>query len=163
GAAYIYVRSDTGWILEEKINIDAYAYSVSLDGDTAIISSLRTEESFASIYTRSENGWIEDAKISPYRHIGTFITPSSVSINGNIAVIGYYSLDDTYIFVRSEREWMPQAQLRVSGRTKGDRFGTAVSVSGNTIIIGANGDDDQGTDSGSAWIYDLSGYKLLPE
>ena len=35
-----------------------------------------------------------------------------------------------------------------------DRFARSVAIDGNTMVVGASGDDDQGTDSGSAYIYE---------
>jgi len=37
--------------------------------------------------------------------------------------------------------------------TAGDKFGISVDISGNIAIIGARYDDDKGSDSGSAYIY----------
>jgi hypothetical protein len=38
----------------------------------------------------------------------------------------------------------------------GDQFGTSVAISGSTAIIGASFDDDKGTNSGSAYIFDTT-------
>ena len=34
-----------------------------------------------------------------------------------------------------------------------DDFGYSVSIDGDTAVIGAYGDDDNGSDSGSAYVY----------
>jgi hypothetical protein len=48
----------------------------------------------------------------------------------------------------------------------GDHFGNAVAISGTTAVIGAILDDDNGVDSGSAYIFDImigqQLFKLLP-
>ncbi len=44
-----------------------------------------------------------------------------------------------------------------SDGTRDDQFGISVAVSGNTAVIGADGDDDNGSQSGSAYIFDLAG------
>ena len=42
-----------------------------------------------------------------------------------------------------------------------DQFGISVAIDGNTAIIGAYGDDDNGGDSGSAYLFDIiSGSQL---
>jgi FG-GAP repeat len=38
-----------------------------------------------------------------------------------------------------------------------DYFGVSVSVSGDTVVVGSYGDDDDGADSGSAYVYTRSG------
>lgn len=39
-----------------------------------------------------------------------------------------------------------------------DQFGNSVSVGSGRIVVGAPGDSDMGTNSGSAYIYDLTGF-----
>ncbi len=49
----------------------------------------------------------------------------------------------------------------------GDRFGRSVAISGNTVIVGAYLDDDNGSQSGSAYLFDTTTgeqiAKLLPD
>ncbi len=40
-----------------------------------------------------------------------------------------------------------------------DYFGASVGISGNTMIVGSHGDDDNGTYSGSAYLFDA----MIPE
>ena len=90
----------------------------------------------------------------------------SISSDGNTAIIGARSDDDkgngsgsAYIFVRNGNIWNQQAKLLASDGAAGDYFGWSVSISsdGNTAIIGARGDDDKGSDSGSAYIFVRNG------
>ena len=45
------------------------------------------------------------------------------------------------------------AKLTASDGAEGDYFGISVSISGNTVVVGANGDDDNGSTSGSACVF----------
>ncbi len=45
------------------------------------------------------------------------------------------------------------ANLTASDTATGDRFGIAVALYADTLVVGASGDDDRGTDSGSAYIF----------
>ena len=36
----------------------------------------------------------------------------------------------------------------------GNTFGARIAISGDTVVIGATGDDDNGVDSGSAYVYE---------
>ncbi len=60
-----------------------------------------------------------------------------------------------------------QKVMAVDGASS-DQFGIAVSIDGTRAAIGSEADDDQGTDSGSAYVYSYSGTtwvqeaKLLP-
>ena len=50
-------------------------------------------------------------------------------------------------------EWVQQDKLLASDPAQGDWFGLPVAMSGNTAVIGANGDDDNGAQSGSAYVF----------
>ena len=52
------------------------------------------------------------------------------------------------------------AKITASDAAAGDLFGTSVAVGSGRIIVGSRGDDDNGTDSGSAYIFDLDGNEL---
>ena len=43
------------------------------------------------------------------------------------------------------------------GSGAGDRFGCSVSISGSSVFVGARRDDDNGIDSGSAYVFQESG------
>ena len=46
-----------------------------------------------------------------------------------------------------------QAKLTAADGAAGDRFGFSVAVSGNTAVIAAETDDDNGFNSGSAYVF----------
>ena len=50
----------------------------------------------------------------------------------------------------------------MTGR-RGDRFGWTVSISGDTALIGAYKDDENGSDSGSAYIFHFDGKQWTQE
>eukprot|EP00930_Biecheleria_cincta_P085071 TRINITY_DN74496_c0_g1_i1.p1 TRINITY_DN74496_c0_g1~~TRINITY_DN74496_c0_g1_i1.p1 ORF type:complete len:797 (-),score=118.99 TRINITY_DN74496_c0_g1_i1:84-2474(-) len=99
---------------------------------------------------------------------------SEVSISGEYAIIGVRDEDrpsiDTngnrlngtaagaaYIFAHSEGSWIEQAKLVPGQYQAGDRFGSSVKVSGDFAIVGADGSDDVGMSSGSAYIFSKTG------
>tara|TARA_R110000782_G_scaffold45706_5_gene101293 strand:+ start:15892 stop:17364 length:1473 start_codon:yes stop_codon:yes gene_type:complete len=57
-------------------------------------------------------------------------------------------------------------QIKSSDIAQGDSFGCSVSASGSTLIVGAYGDDDAGSRSGSAYLFDATTgdqtFKLTP-
>ncbi len=96
----------------------------------------------------------------------------SVSISGDYAIIGAYGDDDNgndsgsaYIFEREGNDWIQRAKLKPDDGTTGDYFGHSVSISGDYAIIGAYGDDDNGYNSGSAYIFEkpLAGWADMTE
>ncbi|MBN1811580.1 MAG: PKD domain-containing protein, partial [Anaerolineae bacterium] len=85
----------------------------------------------------------------------------SVAIDGNTAVLGAPYDDDggtnagsAYVFVREGPTWVQQAKLLADDGYRYDYFGFSVAVGGDTIVVGAYGDDDQGSDSGSAYVFE---------
>ena len=53
------------------------------------------------------------------------------------------------------------ASLKAPDGAAGDWFGYFVSLSGNTALVGSPFDDDKGTDSGSAYLFDVTTGNLL--
>jgi hypothetical protein len=51
-------------------------------------------------------------------------------------------------------DMMETAKLTASDGASSDNFGRSVSISGDYAIVGAAGDDENGSDSGSAYIYE---------
>ena len=88
----------------------------------------------------------------------------SVSISGDLAIVGAYDDDDkgsdsgsAYIFRWDGASWVQQQKLTASDGNAGDNFGYSVSISDDYAIVGAYGDDVNGTDSGSAYIFRWDG------
>lgn len=86
-----------------------------------------------------------------------------VAIDADTAVAGAHADDDNgsdsgsaYIYYRNQGgtdNWGEVVKITSSDSAAGDGFGVALSISGDTVIIGADGDDDNGSDSGSAYIF----------
>ena len=51
--------------------------------------------------------------------------------------------------------WSEQHKLTASDGASSDYFGYSVSISGDTAVMGARLDDDNGSNSGSAYVYDF--------
>jgi len=84
----------------------------------------------------------------------------SVSISGDTAIVGAPQNDDigsgsAYVYVRNPATnlWTEQQKLLASDGADKDHFGYSVSISGDTVIVGAYGNDDSGTNRGSAYIF----------
>jgi hypothetical protein len=88
----------------------------------------------------------------------------SVSIYGDTALVGAFHDTDNgpysgsaYVFIRTGDTWTQQAKLIASDGQAGDWFGVSVSIYGDTALIGAHGDDDNGNESGSAYVFIRNG------
>jgi cysteine-rich repeat protein len=61
-----------------------------------------------------------------------------------------------YVFRRNGSSWVAEQELLPEDRAAGDHFGAPVSVSGDVVVVGARLDDDNGTNSGSAYVFTLT-------
>jgi len=157
-----------------------FGSSISLDGDTALIGAVlgdgnATNSGSAYVFTRTGLTWTQQAKLTASDGATNDHFGWSVAIQGDTALIGtigdwdtgYYS-GSAYVFTRSGTTWTLQQKLIASDGTAGDCFGFMVSLDGDTALIGADWDDDNGNNSGSAYVFTRTGTtwtqqaKLLP-
>jgi hypothetical protein len=89
---------------------------------------------------------------------------SSVAVGSGRIVVGAPFNDDNgadsgsaYIF---DLDGTQLAKITASDGAAGDRFGYSVAVGSGRIVVGAYSDNDNGTQSGSVYIFDLDGNQL---
>ncbi len=171
GSAYIFTRSGSIWSQQSKLTAsdaaanDSFGVSISLFGDDVVIGASGNDDAGSSsgsayAFTRSGSVWVQKAKLTASDAAADDFFGSTVSISGDTTVIGAYGDDDAgsesgsvYIFNRSGSTWSQRVKQTASDAAAGDSFGSAVSISGDTAVIGAYHDDDSGSNSGSAYIF----------
>ncbi|MEM7392948.1 MAG: PQQ-binding-like beta-propeller repeat protein [Verrucomicrobiota bacterium] len=82
----------------------------------------------------------------------------SVRLDAGLALVGSPLISSrrgaVYLFdVESGSELL---KLTASDRAANDKFGRDVAISGNRILVGATGDDDRGSDTGAAYLFETS-------
>ena len=88
---------------------------------------------------------------------------TSVAVGNGRIVVGAFDDDNgsnsgsAYIF---DLDGTQLAKITASDGAANDYFGGRVAVGNGRIVVGANGDGDNGSDSGSAYIFDLDGTQL---
>ena len=186
GSAYVFVRSGTSWAQEAKLSPvdgaagDQFGRSVAISGDTAVVGAHGDDDNgsdsgSAYVFVRSGTSWAQEAKLSPVDGAAGDRFGRSVALSGDTAVVGAFrdgdngnSSGSAYVFVRSGTSWAQEAKLLPDDGAAGDRFGISVALSGDTAVVGAPEDDDNGSNSGSAYVFVRSGTswaqeaKLLP-
>src|SRR6056300_112714 len=87
---------------------------------------------------------------------------TSVAVGSGRIVVGALLDDDNgnnsgsaYIF---DLDGNQLAKITASDNAANDNFGRVVAVGSGRIVVGAEGDDDNGSDSGSAYIYNTNEY-----
>jgi hypothetical protein len=72
---------------------------------------------------------------------------------GDLAVIGACSIEAAYLFARSGSTWIQRRKLVASDGATGDRFGCTTAAGADAVLVGAEYDDDNGIQSGSAYVF----------
>jgi len=172
GAAYVFTRNGNSWIQQAKLiasdgqNGDYFGYSVCILNDIAFVGAPSDNDNglySGSVYVFNRTGtvWIEQQKLLASDGAYADFFGSSLSLYGNTTLIGCYGDDDgigpcagsAYIFTRSGSTWTQQQRLSASDAAYNDRFGMSVALTMNTALIGSYLDDDNGIDSGSAYVF----------
>jgi len=173
GSVYVYTRTGSTWSQQAKITAedgsegDLFGISIAISGDTILVGAdLNEEKGFnagaAYVFTRSENTWTQQAKLTANDGAEGDIFGVRVALEGNAALISARRDDDdmmgvdsgsAYIFTRVGNTWSQQVKLKAPDGAKDDRFGRSVALSGDNALIGAMFQDEQGENSGSAYLF----------
>jgi hypothetical protein len=181
GSAYLFGRTAGAWTQLAKLlpadgsSSDHFGQSVALDGDTALIGASGDAAGSVYVCTRAGEVWTETVKLLADDGAAGDGFGARVALDGDTAVIGASGDDDhgensgaAYVFTRIGGIWTQQAKLVPTDVSDGDRFGGSVALDGDTAVVGAIWDDDQGDDSGAAYVFIRAGggwtqqAKLLP-
>ena len=140
---------------------------MAVSGDTVVVGAIGdgdngAESGSAYIFTRNQGGvdnWGQTAKITAAGGAEYDSFGDAVAVSGDTVVVGARGNDDNgsaYVFSRNAGgadTWGQTAKIIAAAGAVGDRFGDAVAVSGDAVVVGAPLDDDNGSDSGSAYVY----------
>ncbi|MHC4254909.1 MAG: DUF7901 domain-containing protein [Planctomycetota bacterium] len=172
GSAYIYRLDGSNWVEEAKLvasdgaAYDGFGCSVDIYDDVAIVGAYGddvngAESGSAYIFRFNDPNWDQEAKlVASDGAAGDEFARHSVGIYGDAAVVGAYLSDvngpdsgAAYVFRFNGSTWVQETQLVASDTVAGDEFGYSVDIWDETIVIGADHDDDNGSNSGSAYIF----------
>ncbi|MCP4656476.1 MAG: hypothetical protein GY856_13775 [bacterium] len=184
GAAYVFERNQGGadnWGEVTKLTAsdadygDYFGGSVGISGDTVVVGAYGDDYGSGSAYVfeRNQGGaenWGQAKKLTASDGAADDQFGRSVDISGDTVVGGAYGDDDNcppadpdcysgsaYVFERNQGgadNWGQVIKLTASDADYGDQFGWSVAISGDTVVVGANGDDDAGNYSGSAYVFE---------
>ncbi len=172
-------KSNGGWggnyasetsqaIASDGSSSDYFGYSVSIDGDYAIVGAYNktvgsnSHQGQAYIYYFDGSTWGEQDILTASDGTSDDYFGISVSISGDYAIVGAQGKDvgsnsyqgQVYIFYRSGTSWTEQDIITASDGAAYDLFGCDVAISGNYAIVGAMSKDVGPHNSqGGAYIY----------
>ena len=166
GSAYLF-DTTTGRQIAKLLPNDGAAFdffgiSVAISGATAIVGAYQDDDNGSasgSAYLFDTSTGQQIAKLVPDDGATGDFFGWYVAISGDTAIVGAWRAGHEGVFsgagylfdVTTGRQI---AKLVPNDGTNGDQFGRSVAISGNTAMAGAWFDDDNGTDSGSAYLFD---------
>lgn len=177
GSVYIYVLSNNTWVYQAKLlgsdttTGDLFGRYLALSGDGNILLAGASEKTGVSagsgaayIFKRNGTSWSQQAKIVPADNAGNdnFGFAVALSYDGKFAAIGarysdYKGLDSgcVYLYTTNGTNWTQKLKFSSVDTAASDLFGTSLSLTeaGDTLVVGAFGDDDKGSNSGSAYVF----------
>ncbi|MEE8155933.1 MAG: FG-GAP repeat protein, partial [Phycisphaerales bacterium] len=151
---------------------DEFGISVAISGATAIVGAALDDDNGAnsgSAYLFDSTTGVQITKLLADDGVGGDVFGVSVAISGDTAIVGARLDDDNgsasgsaYLFDVSDPAKPTQiAKLLPDDGAANDWFGFSVAISGATAIVGAYRDDDNGGQSGSAYLFDTNTGKQL--
>lgn len=165
GAAYLFDTTTGQQLFKLQASDDApdssFGDAVAMFANKAIVGAPQSDDAG----TNSGSAYLFDTttgqqlfKLSPPDAEFNDNFGNAVSISGTTAMVGSVGDDDAgngsgsaYLFDTSTG--LQLFKLAASDGATGDEFGNSVAISGTNAIVGANGNDDAGLNSGSAYIY----------
>jgi hypothetical protein len=142
---------------------DFFGENVAVGNDRIVVGASADNTYQGSAYIFDLDG-TQLAKITASDGAASDNFGSSVAVGNDRIVVGAYGDDDNgnnsgsaYIF---DLDGNQLAKIKASDNAASDFFGSKVAVGCGQIVVGANGDDDNGSSSGSAYIFNLNGTQL---
>jgi hypothetical protein len=148
---------------------DRFGIKVSISGNYALIGAYQDDDNgsnsgSAYIFEYDGTTWNETSKLLASDGEANDNFGLNVSIFGDTAMVGSPKDDDNgtnagavYVYRFNGTEWVQEVKLLASDGESNDNFGIRFSIVDNLAIVGANLDDDQGSNSGSVYIFRYDG------
>ena len=169
---FIFPKLNTILFPDESIDEGAFfGSSVAVDRRTIVVGIQEDDNGVGSAivykYDSVNRTFFEEAKLTPSNGEPTDDFGRAVAISGDFIIVGAQKNDDAgidtgaaYIYMRSEVEraegdWAEVARLTPPDAQENERFGISVAIHNKVAIIGANGADQNGENSGAAYIFSL--------
>jgi hypothetical protein len=148
GAAYVFTQSGSSWTQQAELTPsdggtgDAFGYSVSISGSTALVGAPFHGPGAAYVFTGSGSAWAQQDELTPPGGESGDEFGASVATTGTAAVVGdpYTGSDGsgaTYVFSGSGSSWssgvVVDQKLTHDG---GAALGYSVGISGSLGIEG---------------------------
>ena len=137
---------------------DNFGVSVAVDGTRAIVGAWKDDADTGAAYIFDTTTGDELFKLTADDAAAGDNFGISVGISGNRAIVGAFNNNSlagsAYLFDVATGDQL--LKLTATDAAPNDSFGVSVAISGNRAIVGAELNDDDGTNSGSAYLFDVA-------
>ncbi len=173
GSAYVFVYDGGSWSLQQKLTAsdpgtnDFFGFSASAEGDAIFIGAYGVDDHTGAVYVFEQQGglWTEQQKIyaGDYAFYDFFGYACDIH-EGYLCVSSPQNFSRRgalYTFIFQAGSWVQQKKITASDAAADDSLGLgAFSIQNDRIVAGAPENDDNGPESGSAYVF--SGFVYTP-
>lgn len=155
---------------------DLYGTSVAIDGFLAVVGSPGDAGGTGMVYVYMFDGfnWRLQCRLTASNYQPGDRFGTSVSVSGDVVVVGapqpspLNANGQAYVFVKPSTGWFDMTENAILTSSTGanyDNFGYAAAIDGDTVVVGAYLDDDSGTNSGAAFVFERAamGWRSMTE
>jgi len=178
GVAYVFVRSGSTWLLQQKLRTqnpnsfdsENFGWSVALSGNTIVVGAPFDSTGVflagsAYVFVRSGTVWTAQQRLRAPDAAAGDRFGYSVSVSSNTIVVGADAgtyeqggPGGAYAFIRTGSNWSLQQKLLAADPLAGAWLGNSVSLVGDTVVVGApRALNPASVASGAAYVFARSG------
>lgn len=181
GVAYVYRRAGSGWELEATLadpqgeHGDGFGASVALEGSLCAVGSpfsngIEQSSGRVAVFRHDGTQWVMEALLLAADVVQNAHFGFRVDISDGRIFIGAPHQGPSpsapgavYVFEKIDDLWREVEKVTLAPSEGITSLGLALAASGERLLIGAARDDDQGYDSGSAFVFRRSGFDWIQE
>ena len=175
GAAYVFERCGEGcWtetaklLADDGTDQDAFGTSVAISGERIVVGAPGDDDDRGAAYVFERSPitgrWTQVAKLTADDGAADDKFGRRVDISEDVVLVGAWGhvhrggrAGSAYVFRRDEQaRWIQDAAFTADDVQPGLAFGGAVGLDGAAAVVGAEGDDEDGPYTGSAYVFRLA-------
>jgi len=183
GAVHMYERIGGAWVWRQRLTAwdrmprqYFFGNAVAMKGDRLVVGALHYGDcnqcGAAYVFRLSSGTWVQEQRlVACDAAVGDELGGGlGVAIDGDRIVVGSHQDDDgapdagsAYVFQWNGTQWVDYTKLTQASPAVDDSFGTFVSINGTLVTVSGGEDNPCGVDSGSVYVFDVSGAPCTPD
>ena len=190
GSVYVFGEPAGGWVsatssvkltASDAAAGDVFGRSVAIDGGTVVVGADLDDDGGADsgsayVFSKPAGGWVSAAgsvKLTASDPAVGDWFGYAVAVDGGTVVVSAHHDDDdgigsgsVHVFSEPASGWASASsdmKLIASDAAVYDEFGSSVAIDNGTVVAGALGNDDDGSDSGSAHVFHVAAWAAVPD